>query len=244
MDTAAQGSTFVHRLDGRAKILVTFLFVVTVMSFGPYRIGALVPFFLFPAIMISAGGVPVRYLLIRLMFASPFVILVGILNPFIDRTPVMVGAGMAIGGGWISFLSIIIRCSLTVTAALTVLYTTGMYRLCQALERMGVPPVMVTQLLFLYRYLFVLADEAARMLRARECRNVSGALFTRTLERADHIHQAMVSRGFTGEIVLAVPAKLSWKDAAFLIFWTGVFVFMRIVDVPVAVGNVLGTVLS
>ncbi len=76
------------------------------------------------------------------------------------------------------------------------------------------PQVIVMQLGFLYRYLFVLMDEAMRVRRARDFRGaalaplgrrlaaaggVIGTLFVRTLDRSQRIHLAMAARGYRGE---------------------------------------------
>ena len=78
----------------------------------------------------------------------------------------------SVAGGWISFLSILLRFVLTVSAAIVLVAVTGIHSLCAALEKLGVPRALVTQLLVLYRYLFVLLDEAGRMDRARALRSL------------------------------------------------------------------------
>ena len=65
-----------------------------------------------------------------------------------------------------------LRFLLTASAALVLTATTSFNGVCLALERLRVPDVFVTQLLLLYRYIFVLADEALRMARARSLRAV------------------------------------------------------------------------
>jgi cobalt/nickel transport system permease protein len=249
IETIASQDTPVHRIDARAKIIVTLAFVVTVMSFGPYRLNPLIPFLIFPFVMISAGGIPLRDLLVRVFIAMPFVIMIGIFNPLIDRTPVTI-AGVTVAAGWISFLSIVARSLLTVTAAMAILYTTGMYRLCRGLEQLGVPGIIVIQLLFTYRYLFVLANEAGRMLRARQLRGLAGkrlsirefgrlagALFTKTLDRAERIHVAMLSRGFSGEIHLARGSRFSIPDILFCAGWILVFALMRWFNISALAGK-------
>jgi cobalt/nickel transport system permease protein len=91
--------------------------------------------------------------------------------------------------------------------------TTSFPGICHALRRLGVPAVFVSQLLFLYRYLFVLSEEAMRLVRARDMRSFGnrgsgmkvvarliGALFIRTVERAERIYSAMLTRGFNGDM--------------------------------------------
>ena len=63
---------------------------------------------------------------------------------------------LGISGGWISFLSILLRCVLTVWVAMILVATTGFHAMCSGLERMGVPNVFVVPLLLVHRYLFVL----------------------------------------------------------------------------------------
>jgi cobalt/nickel transport system permease protein len=48
---------------------------------------------------------------------------------------------------------------------------TGFTAVCQALEHLGIPRIFTVQLLFLYRYIFVLTEESDRASRARELRS-------------------------------------------------------------------------
>ena len=78
------------------------------------------------------------------------------------------------------------------------------------LQRLWVPWIFVTTLTLMHRYLFVLADEAERMRRARASRtftrgrrwqwlalaSVVGQLFVRASERAERIYNAMCARGW------------------------------------------------
>ena len=75
---------------------------------------------------------------------------------------------------------------------------------------------LVTQLLLLYRYIFVLGDEARRMAQARRLRSFGrrgmgwrvygqmlGQLLLRTFARAQRIYLAMKARGFDGNVRIA-----------------------------------------
>jgi len=78
---------------------------------------------------------------------------------------------------------------------------------------LGVPKLLIIQLGFLYRYIFVLIDRAHQILRARagrKLRNLGfkaelktassmlGSLFIRSIDTAEHINIAMQARGFDG----------------------------------------------
>jgi cobalt/nickel transport system permease protein len=155
MDDLGRMDTPVHRLDARAKALVTLAFVVAVVSFPRREFSALTPFLLYPVALISLGRIPASHIARKILVAAPFALAIGIFNPLMDRQPVALVGPFAITGGWLSFASIMLRFVLTVGAALALVACTGMYRLGAGLERLGVPSLFVVQVLFLYRYLFV-----------------------------------------------------------------------------------------
>jgi len=250
LDRLSTRETPVHRIDPRVKILTTLVFILAVVSFGKYEISGLMPFFLYPAVLIALADIPVRYILRKILFVSPFAIMLGLFNPLLDRGILVHLGPVGLSGGWISFISIMLRFTLTVGAGLILVACTGFNAICHALERMGAPKVFVIQLLFLYRYLFVLTEEASRMLRARALRTFTGRamgiwiyghlvghLLLRTLDRAQRIHLAMLSRGFDGEIRILRPMKFGMGDLAFLLGWCGFLAAMRCYDLPRLLGS-------
>jgi cobalt/nickel transport system permease protein len=98
-----------------------------------------------------------------------------------------------------------------------------------AMRAVRIPRLLVAIFGLMWRYLFVLADEALRLLRARQARSgvserqglkpggsvawrgrvaggMAGNLFLRAFERSDRIYMAMVSRGYDGEVrTLSLP---------------------------------------
>ena len=173
LDALALRQTPIHRLDPRAKVLTALAFIVTVVSFGKYDLAGLVPLLVYPVTLIIVGDLPPGYLLGKLLLASPFVLVIGIFNPLIDRTILMQIGPVRISGGWISFASIMLRFGLTLSAALILISTTGFSAVCLALGRLRVPRAFTVQLMLLYRYIFVLAGEASRMVRAWSLRSVN-----------------------------------------------------------------------
>jgi cobalt/nickel transport system permease protein len=250
MDELGRMDTPVHRLDARAKAVVTLGFIVVVMSFPRREISALTPLALYPVVLMSLGGVPVRHILRKILVAAPFALVIGIFNPLMDRQPVAALGPWVITGGWISFASIILRFVLTVGAALILVACTGIHRLCGGLERMGCPRVFAVQLVFLYRYLFVVAGDAARMTRSVRMRSAGrrslglrtygslvGHLLLRAMDRAQRIYRAMVARGFEGEVRALRPSRLGWREVAFVAGWSVFFAGARMWNVAEHVGR-------
>lgn len=257
LDLLAEKNTFIHHLDPRVKVATTMLFIIYVVSFGKYEIGRLLPFFLFPAFLIGMADIPFGYLMRKLLIVSPFAVFIGIFNPFFDRGILMQIGPLYISGGWVSLISILLRFILTVGATLLLIATTGFPAICMALERLGAPRIFSVQLLMLYRYIFVLIEEFIRMIRAYTLRSFTGKkmrfrifkqllgnLLLHTLDRAQRIHMAMLSRAFTGEIKIVRQYHFGWSEILYLFGFILFFTFIRLVDITALLGNFLLEVFS
>ncbi|BDU77073.1 cobalt ECF transporter T component CbiQ [Mesoterricola sediminis] len=251
LDELAHGDSPIHRLDPRAKVAATALFILAVASFPRYAVAALAPYALFPAALAALGGVPAAFLGRRLLAALPFVLCLAAFNPLLDRVPVADLGGAALTGGWASFASILLRFALTVSAAVALAATTGVDGVTRALERLGAPAAFTRQLAFLHRYAFVLGEEAFRLNRARALRafgrrtspaefaSLAGHALLRAWDRARRVHVAMLSRGFTGRFPDRRP--LAWRpaDTAFLAAWAAFFACARVWDLASAAGALI-----
>jgi cobalt/nickel transport system permease protein len=228
LDRHAYTDSLIHRLDPRGKVLATLVFIITVVSYPKYAVSPLVPFVLFPMTMAIWGFVPFGLLFRRVLIALPFVVFVGIFNPLLDRLPMLEVGPLVISGGWVSFISLLLRGLLCISSAVVLIATTSMPRIAEALSALGVPSALVAQLQLLYRYLFVLTEEAGRMNRAKQMRSMEkgtpakvavgmmSTLLVRTVDRSESIWRAMSARGFEGK--LKTPHKMKWRvvDTLFL----------------------------
>lgn len=250
LDRLAYQDTAVHRIDPRAKVVVTMLFIAAVVSYPKFAVIDLLPFLLFPVLMMTLGNIPVLFIAKKVLIVSPFALFVGIFNPILDTRPLATVGGLVLSAGWVSFASIALKFLLTISAALVLIATTSFPGVCQALRRLGFPALFISQLLFLYRYLFVLMEETMRVVRARDLRSfggrgmelrvlarVVGSLFLRTVERAERIYRAMLSRGFRGELPVLRQHRLGTADMVFALFAASAVLFFRLVPVTASVGN-------
>lgn len=250
IDQLSYKNTFVHRLDPRIKLVATVLFLFTVISFSKYEIFALVPFFLYPMLLMTLGDIPFMFIFRKVLVVAPFAVFIGIFNPLLDSQQILLFNGYAVSAGWISFISILIKFTLTVSTALLLIATTSFPGVCHALRRLGLPAIFVSQMLFLYRYIFVLMEETMRILRAKNLRSYEqsktgiktfvrliGNLFIRTIERAERVYFAMLSRGFDGDM----PALRRFHvKAADIVFAASVFILLylfRFYPVTEMLGN-------
>jgi cobalt/nickel transport system permease protein len=252
LDLLAMGESSIHRLDPRAKVLTTLVYILCVVSFGRYELAAMLPFLLYPVVLLSLADLPAGYIARKAAVVIPFAVMVGLFNPFFDRQVVMQLGSLDVWGGWVSCASIVVRALLTAGAAIVLVAVTGFPALCAALERLGMPRVFAVQLLFLHRYIFVLTDEGGRVARARQLRSCGnkglglhhfgslvGHLLLRTWERAERIHLAMLARGFTGELHTRRQGHFGGREFAFLLGWSSLFVFLRFNNLPQLLGRLL-----
>jgi cobalt/nickel transport system permease protein len=108
------------------------------------------------------------------------------------------------------FATVMGKSTLSLLTMVLLANTTPFAAILRVLKACRLPSLLITTLALLYRYLFVLADEAQRMQRARLARSfvpkrvaiwhllgtVIGQLFVRSTERAERIYAAMCSRGW------------------------------------------------
>jgi len=252
LDELGRRDTPLGRIDARVKVLVVLWLLLILTSFDSHQLGRPLPLVLLLALGFALGDVPVRLVATRVLVASPFALLVGIWNPLIDSSPLWRLGPVVLSAGWVSFLSILLRFILGLTAVLLLVATTGFGATCTALGRLGVPRSLTTQLVLLYRYSFVLVEEVSRTLRAHALRapdrshptlgtakSLLGELLLRTLGRAERVHAAMLCRGFDGALELGARARLRVADVGFLLGWCAFIAAVRAWDVPGWLGRII-----
>jgi cobalt/nickel transport system permease protein len=245
LDELARRPTPLGGIDARAKVAATAAFLVTTASFERHDLSRPLPLFVMLAAAVALGDVPVRVVLGRLALALPFAALVGAWNPWFEPEVALRVGGVAVTGGWLSFGSILLRVALGFSALVVLIATTGFDAVCSALGRLGVPRVLVTQLLLLYRYFFVIGAEAGRMLRAHSlrapdrgrptvgtARSLLGLLLLRALARAERVHAAMLCRGFTGELRRLDRTRWRGPDLGFFGGTLAALLAVRAWDLP------------
>ncbi|MDE7077829.1 MAG: cobalt ECF transporter T component CbiQ [Alistipes sp.] len=243
LERSARTESPMHRLDARAKLLATTAYLAAMLSLPLSRLSEILLCALFPMIGAAMGGMRLGPLVRRSLAVLPFVALIGIFNLLAHRTPALRIGPLTVTEGGIEYAAILLRGILSLAALLVLIGTTGFYPLCRAMQRLGIPRFLTVQLLFVYRYLRVLLDEALCMMRACEARSygrrhlplrvwgmLTGQLLLRTFDRAEQIHRAMLARGFTGRIPDCTTAGPRWRrtDTLFLAGWSLALLLIRL----------------
>lgn len=235
-----QGSSPVHQLDPRIKIVGAILFAAA-SAILPY--GSWLPYLLLFAVTLIVArftGLGTTFALNRSFVALPFA-LAAITLPFTvpGQAILTVGDLTVTAEGSVRFLSILAKSWVSVQIAILLAATTPVQELLWGLRELRAPRPLVGIVGFMYRYLFVLADEAARLMRARASRaaesagrsggslawrgrtagGMVGSLMLRAFERSERIYDAMVARGFKGDIPTLSPPAISDRDRSALVGW-------------------------
>jgi len=217
LDAYLEGSGLLHRRDPRAKLLATLTLVLALVL---TPVGSWVSFGLFGLIIvavIAASGIPPVRLLRRTVIVLPFVLPAVLFLPFLHGGDVLWQAQV---GGWHISLgrtglvlagSIVIKAILSALVLGLLMATTRMSDLLRGLSKLGVPRILTALFGFMYRYLFVLQDEALRLKAGRDVRyygglrvgissvgHMAGSLFLRSYDRAERVYGAMLLRGYDG----------------------------------------------
>jgi cobalt/nickel transport system permease protein len=237
-DRYHESNSFLHRLDPRVKVVVTVAFILSnaLLPDGAWLAFGLSWLFLLIANWLSNLGI--GYTLKRSLIALPFALIaITVLFSMPGRPlstfQIFIWKLTITDIGLLRFVSILIRSWLSVQMAILLVATARFPDIIHALEHLRVPAILTTIIGFLYRYLFVLADEVFRLMRARESRSaaapghksgrsaawragvaghMAGQLFLRSYERSDRVYNAMLARGYAGRLETINPHELRRVD--------------------------------
>lgn len=187
----------IHRLPATLKLVFTLAAILGLLAVEDWfpGYGLALAFLLF---LILLSRVPILFILGRSLIVVPFLGLVLVFMAFFQTA----------GPQKIIYISL--RAWLSVTVLIWLISTTPFPELLRAMNRLKAPALIQTLLGFIYRYFFLLSDEAHRMQRSIRMRS-SGPrlrlglkvysqllvmLFLRSYERSERVYQAMMMRGF------------------------------------------------
>jgi len=187
----------IHRLPAGVKLPAALGLVVLVVALPRASWRAFLGIAVLLIDMAVLSRIPIRFIAWRLLTLEPLALGV---------------AGLALfqpDGGRI-FATLLAKTTLCLFTMILLSNTTPFSALLAVMRRACVPALLVSTLALMYRYLFVLTDEAQRMRRARMSRTfrpgrwwtwrilatVIGQLFVRSTERAERIYAAMAARGW------------------------------------------------
>jgi len=234
LDPYRERDSAIHALDARLKLVVAvvMMLIISVTPITSWEAHALYVAALMALTALSR--VSLRHILGRSMIVLPFVLMAAIGLPFVREGAAIASVQLpwtrvtVTDVGMLRFATVMVRGWLSLLVAVVLVSTTPFVEIARALRLLGVPDILTSVIMLMYRYIFVLVDEAQRLMRAREARSTEtpgrragrsmlwrarvtgrmiGSLFIRTYERSERIYQAMLARGYDGAFRTLRPSR-------------------------------------
>ncbi len=255
-DRYQQGASPIHHLDPRVKVVVTVLFIISNVLLPDGAWGAFLLAYGFVLLLNWRAQFRFGYLFKRSFIALPFAlaavtVLFTLPGEAVASWPLGARTLTITDAGLVRFVSILLRSWLSVQMAILLTAVTQFPDLMHALHHLRVPGVLVSIISFMYRYLFVLVDEAIRLLRARDARSARlandgklggtvwwrakvagsmvGQLFVRSFDRSDRVYNAMLARGYRGQLLTMNPHVMTRRDWVLAGVGTAVLIMIQLV---------------
>ncbi|MEC7434025.1 MAG: cobalt ECF transporter T component CbiQ [Actinomycetota bacterium] len=215
-----------HRLSPEAKLVAVVAVVVVIamtprretVAFALYALGAWA--------IIATTKIGLLTYLKRLSVIIPFVMF-ALIVPFIGggESVHVLGVSLSVDGLWATW-NILAKAGLGATMSIALSATTPVPELLHGMTRLKVPRLLVAIVAFMLRYIDVLVEQLGRMRRSMVARghdprwlwqvkpiaSSAGALFVRSYERGERVHQAMLARGYTGVMPTVSEQRASTKE--------------------------------
>jgi len=230
LEEFAEGSSLLHRLDPRIKILIAGSFSLVVALADRYLVllaglgGALV--------LIALAGLGFSRVAGRLAMVNIFVLFLWAFLPFSHPGQVLFRLGplAATREGILYTLAITLKSNTIVLAIIALLATSTIFTLIHALRHLKVPDKLVHLLFFTFRYFQVIHQEYLRLRAAMRIRcfhprtnmhtyrslaYLVGMLLVRSFDRSERIYQAMLCRGYRGRLWILGHFHLHRRDVLF-----------------------------
>lgn len=237
LDRSPQGGAGAHlrNIDPRAKIVAFAGAAVIVVSEPPGGSQAYLYYYLILIGLFLLGGVAPAGVLRRSLPALPFILAAAVLLPFSRMTE----SG---GVDWSLSLSLFLKAAAALILISLLVASDSLDRVLGGMRRLGLPAVFGALSALMFRFAFIVNDERLRTERARLSRTPgrllvnrfqvygrqAAMIFLRSWERSQTLHQAMLSRGFTGTYPSVREMTFRLRDAAFAGFCLGLFGAVRI----------------
>ena len=227
LDQWSHRTSPLHARDPRAKIVALIVFLVVLATTRAY---AWLTLGMEAALLVAGvliANLPIGGLLLRAMAVLPFSLTFGIVS--------------WAAGDPVRAIGLVEKSYLSTAAVLLVIATTPLPTLLGGFEALGIPRLLVLIAQFLYRYLFVVSEQAQHSRLAAACRQgnqqhrrirfkaATGAvavLFARSYYRAEGIHRAMMARGFHGKLTPLKPLRFRTSDGLFTLAIAGLLILV------------------
>ncbi len=219
--------------------LVYIFLIVTIKYYDALNFSLFLGFLV---LMVILSKIPLMFFLKRIAFISIISVVIAGFLPFFrhgngDTVLFVLCCDIKVYREGIRILyNVLIRANLAIVAIVLLTGTTGFSGIVEGFASFGVPSVITVTIGMAYRYIYVLGEEAALLMRSARSRgyngkwvwdakivgNLIGNLFLRAYERSERVYGAMVARGFSIEGMKGFKKRMSYKRYDYLFLFLSV----------------------
>jgi cobalt ECF transporter T component CbiQ len=237
----AERPGLLQRIDPRAKLLS--LLILLIAASVVRNIVVLLAAYAVTLVAAWISAVPVGFFIKRVWLFVP--IFTGIvvlpatfsfITPGDIVIPLWTWQGQPVGitsQGLMAAGLIVSRVALSISLVVLLTLTTPWVELLAALRSLGVPKMFVLIVGMAYRYIFLLLGSVTDMYESRRARTVgavthdkaarefvsstAGALLGKSHSLSEEVHQAMIARGFRGDVKILRTFSFTRSDVVYLV---------------------------
>jgi len=214
-------NSIIHNLDGRVKLLLTFMIVIYSVYTTDFKVLFLLEIYLIIILLFSK--VSISYFIKRVLMILPFGGFIAIFQPFIKEGLILYTFpfGLAISyEGTIFGLLLLSRLIVCLSAIVLLSSVSSLDSIVNSMRKLGFPKIMAMILNMTVRYLFVFFDELENITKAQKSRCFSirnkktsyswklkqiaytiMMLFLNSFEKGESVYYSMLARAYSGEAI-------------------------------------------
>lgn len=242
LEANAQKANSINRLHPLSKVLTTFIYISCTVSFPKYALFPLLTLSIYLMVNFTLADLSLKRCFNQLKWLFVLVSVVGVFNPFFDRTVILRLGIFPVTTGMISMLTLMLKGSFALMASYLLICTTSMEAICYTLKKLHIPDPLTTALLLGYRHLLLLLTELQQMLEAYLLRSnmqkglhvkawgsFIGYFLLRSMDRSEAVAESMLLRGYRGNLIVSHSHTSCLSSFLYVCIWTLIFLLLRFI---------------
>jgi len=241
----ANGNSLIHGLDPRGKLFVVFLFSIVVAAADRFQV--LLGSLTLGVLIVLTAKVPARELIKRLIPVNMLILFLWLFLPFtFGGEPLFFIGSLAVTREGVFYATrISIKSNAMMLMLIALVASTPIFSIGHAMHQLKIPKKIVHLFFFTYRYIHAIYREYLRLKNSIKIRGfipktdlhtyktfayMVGMLLVRSFDRAHRVHNAMLCRGFKGDLYSLKKFSFKTNDIISIIFMMAMIVIMGVME--------------
>ena len=241
----ANGNSLIHGLDPRGKLFVVFLFSIVVAAADRFQV--LLGSLTLGVLIVLTAKVPARELIKRLIPVNMLILFLWLFLPFtFGGEPLFFIGSLAVTREGVFYATrISIKSNAMMLMLIALVASTPIFFMGHAMHQLKIPNKIVHLFFFTYRYIHAIYREYLRLKNSIKIRGfipktdlhtyktfayMVGMLLVRSFDRAHRVHNAMLCRGFKGDLYSLKKFSFKTNDIVSIIFMMAMIVIMGVME--------------